>query len=146
MNEKCWICCKDLSNITSTVQANLINNIKTWRAEWEEKPYKFFFPEKNRTTCLECFKNWSSWDDYEEKFKYIKDREINTHQLRLKFPIRVKYDKCVICRMETEYEINASIFQRQNYLSGLGQFCVSCYMATTNTSTVMTQFYEHYLM
>ena len=42
MNEKCWICCKDLSNITSTVQANLINNIKTWREEWEKKPYKFF--------------------------------------------------------------------------------------------------------
>ena len=47
------------------------SNIKTWRAEWEEKPYKFFFPEKNRTTCLECFKNWSSWDDYEEKFSII---------------------------------------------------------------------------
>ena len=146
MENKCWICCKDLSEIMSTVQADLINNKKTWRKYWETKPYKFFFPIKNKTTCLECFREWSSWEDYEKKFKHIQNREISSLKPKLKFPIRVKYDKCVICKTKTEYTISTSIFKRQHYLSGLGQFCPSCYMATTNTSTVTTQFYEHYLM
>ena len=46
MENKCWICCKDLSKITSTAQADLINNKKTWRKYWETKPYKFFFYKK----------------------------------------------------------------------------------------------------
>ena len=95
---------------------------------------------------MECFKEWSAWEDYEKKFKHIQNREISSLKPKLKFPIRVKYDKCVICKSETEYTINTSIFKRQFYLSGMGQFCASCYMATTNNSTVLTEFYEHYLM
>ena len=146
MADKCWICCKDLSKITATVQADLINNKKTWRKYWETKPYKFFFPIINKTTCLECFKSWSSWEDYDKKFKYIQNRKISSLKPKLKFPISVRYDKCAICKTQTEYTIETSIFKRRHYLSGLGQFCPSCYMATANTSTVTTQFYEHYLM
>ena len=51
----------------------------------------------------------------------------------------------IICKQKTPYEITTSIYQRQHFLSGIGQFCGPCYMATTNTGIVMREFYEDYL-
>tara|TARA_B100001778_G_C18568323_1_gene621235 strand:+ start:351 stop:809 length:459 start_codon:yes stop_codon:yes gene_type:complete len=144
-HDKCWICCKDLSNITSVVQANLINNKKTWREDWEKRPYKFFFPEENKSTCLDCFKTYSAWKSSKNKLQFIRNRQIKGNKPLLKFPVPVKYDKCIICKQKTEYEITTSIYQRQHFLSGIGQFCGPCYMATANTGIVMREFYEDYL-
>jgi len=144
-HEKCWICCKDLSNITCVVQANLINNKKTWREHWEKKPYKFYFPKENQSTCLDCFKTYSAWKSSKNKLQFIRNREIRGGKPKLEFPVPVKYDKCIICKQKTPYEITTSIYQRQHFLSGIGQFCGSCYMATTNTGMVMREFYEDYL-
>ena len=96
--DKCWICCKDLSNITCVVQANVIKN-----------------------------------------------RKIKGNKPLMNFPVPVKYDKCIICKQKTEYEITTSIYHRKHFLSGIGQFCTPCYMATTNTGMVMREFYEDYL-
>ena len=145
MKSRCWICCKDLSSITTTVQANLINNTETWRDYWEKKEHIFFFPTINKSTCLSCFKNYTSWIEHPKKLFTIRNREITSIKPKLVFPIKVKYDKCAICKTETEYPIHTSIFKRQYYLSGLGQFCCSCYMATTNTSMVMREWHQDYL-
>ena len=144
-HEKCWICCKDLSNINCVVQANLINNKKTWREHWEKTPYKFFFPKENKSTCLDCFKTYSAWKSSKNKLQFIRNREIRGGKPKLEFPVPVKYDKCIICKQKTPYEITTSIYQRQHFLSGIGQFCGPCYMATTNTGMVMREFYEDYL-
>ena len=143
--DNCWICCKDLSNINCTVQANLINNKKTWRDFYAKKPYKFYFPKENKSTCFECFKTLSSWKASKSKIQFIRNREIRGAKPELEFPIPVKYDKCVICKQNTPYEITTSIYQRQHFISGIGQFCPCCYMATANTGIVMREFYHDYL-
>ena len=143
--DKCWICCKDISNITCVVQANLINNKKTCRDCWEKTPYKFYFPKENQTTCLDCFKTFSAWKNSKNKMEFIRNRKIKGNKPLMNFPVPVKYDKCIICKQKTEYEITTSIYHRKHFLSGIGQFCTPCYMATTNTGMVMREFYEDYL-
>ena len=145
MSSICWICCKDLSTITVTVQADLVNNTETWRDYWEQTPRNFYFPDRNKTTCLECFKNLSSWKCFTKKILHIKNREITGKKPTLRFPVPVLYDRCVICKSMTEYTINTSIFKRSNYLTGMGQFCPSCYVATTNTGMVLREFHQDYL-
>ena len=146
MTNFCGICKKDMSNITVSVQANLINNEKTWREYWEKKDHKFYFPEKDLTTCVDCFKILSSWEIYPNKARYVMNRQIFGKKPKLKFPIPVVYDKCVYCDKETEYSINDSIYSREHYISGLGQYCLDCYNKVTQDRTVITEFYENYLL
>ncbi len=35
-------------------------------------------------------------------------------------------DLCVVCSVVTEYDTNTNVLERENYLEGLGQLCVSC--------------------
>ena len=134
-----------MKKINSCVQANLINNTITWGNHYDKHEYKFYFPEENLMACLYCFKDYTAWKEKTNKYIYIKNREITSEKPKLKFPLEVKYDKCVICKTDTFYPVHLPIHRRKNYLSGFGQFCPSCYIATTNTSTVMTEFYENYL-
>ena len=38
-----------------------------------------------------------------------------------------KFDKCVMCRTETEYRRTDHIDIRKYYMEGSGQFCADCY-------------------
>lgn len=145
MADRCNICCKDLSYIVGAVQADLINDVKNWRTYWENKDYKFYFPEDHKTMCCSCFKAWSSWKIHKKKHKYLIERETTGKKPKLEFPIPTEYDNCVICKQQTEYETTRSKYNRKHYLSGMGQFCPSCYMATANTGIVMREFYQDYL-
>ena len=74
------------------------------------------------------------------------NRQIFGKKPKLRFPIPVIYDKCVSCSKETEYSINDSIYGRKHYISGLGQYCLDCYNDVTKDRTVITEFYENYLL
>ena len=39
-----------------------------------------------------------------------------------------KFEKCIICKKETDIPINQHIFNRKNYVEGCGQCCVACYI------------------
>lgn len=141
----CWVCKRDLSKNMCTIQANLIANTEQWREEFDNSKYKFYFPEENQTTCNDCFKNLSAWKSTTGQINYIRKRALTGSPPKLKFPVAVEYDKCTICKQDTEYSTNTSIYSRKHYITGIGQFCPSCYMATANTGIVMREFYNDYL-
>ena len=45
------------------------------------------------------------------------------------------YEKCLICKSNTDIHISTPISSRKWFVIGMGQMCGSCYMATYNTST-----------
>lgn len=47
----------------------------------------------------------------------------------------VVYEKCLICKSNTNNDISTPISSRKWFVIGMGQMCCSCYMATYNTST-----------
>jgi len=44
-------------------------------------------------------------------------------------------DKCVICALETQYDISENINNRFYYVEGSGQLCEDCYKTTYNIQT-----------
>lgn len=145
MPQSCNICKKDIRNILLTFDSNYVNTTITWREKYETNEYKYYFPEKKIMTCSKCFKSLTAWDNKKDKFKFLKNREINGKKPRLKFPIYVEADKCVSCKKDTCYEKNKSIHCRDNYISGVGQFCPECYLNTTKDRYTINHMYENYL-
>lgn len=41
---------------------------------------------------------------------------------------REEFEKCIICKKETDIRVDEHIFNRNNYVEGCGQCCVACYL------------------
>ena len=145
MSDKCFICSIDLSNINLTVDANHINNIETWREYFEKNPYKFYFAKVNASTCVECFKTLSSWKIFPNKIKFLRDRQLTGVKPKLKFPLPVELEKCVSCKKRTPYSVHTSVYFRDFYITGMGQYCEECFNKVTQDRLIMRESYLNYL-
>ena len=146
MTNRCYICMKDLKDINISVDAHLVNNQVTWRDHYENNEHKYYFAKRNITTCKCCFKKLTGWDNKKNKISFLKDRQLKGIKPKLKFPIIVKVDKCAMCETDTQYQKNDTIYNRDNYISGIGQLCQECYFSVTRDRMTFSHMYENYLL
>lgn len=52
------------------------------------------------------------------------------------FDIVNKFDLCVICDNQTDVEVGTNVKLRNNYIDGIGQFCLDCYNKTDKTKYI----------
>lgn len=146
---KCDVCSKDLTDILITVDAKRICFEDLWDEQFNNNKYKFYFSEENYTTCLNCFKDLSIWKNNsfsaKNKINFLRNRTLGIKNKTI-FPIKLKYDKCYKCKKKTEYPTTKSIYSRECYIEGLGQFCKKCYHEITNDRIIIKQFNLEYLL
>jgi hypothetical protein len=140
MNHRCFICTKDLSNITSVLDAKYIKY--SWRPHFEETKYIIYFSKHNLSSCVTCGKEFFMWNLSKNKLNLLKNRTINGKQMTLtKLPCKL-VDHCIMCKQETPYLESDPLHLRQFYLKSMGQCCASCYMGMHNTATTCDDFEE----
>jgi hypothetical protein len=133
MQKRCFICQKNLSKITSILDAK--HALRNWHPYFENKEYILYFSKNNISTCVPCGKQYFKWLLSRNKPTLINNRQLKGTNLKLtKLPCD-QYANCVFCRTPTQYKETVPLDSRKYYLAAVGQCCPNCYMGICNTST-----------
>ena len=72
------------------------------------------------------------------KITFLRNRTI--------FPLKLEYEQCYKCKMKTEYPTTKSVYSRECYIEGFGQYRKKCYHEITNDRIIIKQFNLEYLL
>jgi len=133
MRDKCFICQKDLSKITTTLDAKHV--MRWWSSYFDQNEYILYFSNTNISTCVPCGKQYFKWVLSRNKTNLINTRQLRGTNLKLsKLPCN-QMARCTMCKQETPYKETSPLESRKYYLASIGQCCANCFMGIHNTST-----------
>ena len=133
MRDKCFICQKDLSKITTTLDAKHV--MRWWSSYFDQNEYILYFSNTNISTCVPCGKQYFKWVLSRNKTNLINTRQLRGTNLKLsKLPCN-QMARCTMCKQETPYKETSPLESRKYYLESIGQCCANCFMGIHNTST-----------
>ena len=133
MRDKCFICQKDLSKITTTLDAKHV--MRWWSSYFDQNEYILYFSNTNISTCVPCGKQYFKWVLSRNKTNLINTRQLRGTNLKLsKLPCN-QMARCTMCKQATPYKVTSPLESRKYYLASIGQCCANCFMGIHNTST-----------
>ena len=133
MRDRCFICQKDLSKITTTLDAKHV--MRWWSSYFDQNEYILYFSNTNISTCVPCGKQYFKWVLSRNKTNLINTRQLRGTNLKLsKLPCN-QMARCTMCKQETPYKETSPLESRKYYLASIGQCCANCFMGIHNTST-----------
>ena len=93
MSHCCFVCTKDLSHITSVLDAKYVKY--SWRPHFEETKYILYFSKRNLSSCVPCGKQFFMWNLSKNKLNLLKNRQINGRPINLtKLPCKFNRTLC----------------------------------------------------
>ena len=124
----CHFCNKKFEGRITVIDA--LYCFSNWRKEFDY--YQLIsFRDPYINACIDCGKNYYKWKSLKTKeiTKQLNYRKIKGKFLPIKlkkYDIKKEKDICVFCKKITPYLMTTPIGSRNNYKSGLGQFCSEC--------------------
>jgi len=130
-NKKCHFCNIELNSL---ITYDIRHAFRRWADgkfdNTNNNSFQLFIPSINKSSCIDCGKNYYLYKFSKNKVKIINKRQI-TGKIRL--PKQVDPNElnikeyCVICNCQIKHlTINTSVVNRYNYIEGVGQFCDNC--------------------